>query len=440
MKVLKLLVALFIVHVQLAEAQNINLFARTDSLIGRIEQSDRGMGSVSVFMNGEEVYKRHYGFASLESQMPIDDKTLFRIGSISKTFTATLVLKQVELGKLKLTDSLSKWFPMFGNSRKITIRHLLSHQSGIYNFTSDATYLQWNVQPHSRKELLERMLRYPNVFMPGEKTEYSNSNYVLLTWILEEVSGETYSNLLDKWIVKPAGLKQTFFTTDPAMPLASSYNRTTSWIKSTDTHESIPLGAGAIVSTPSELNRFLFALLSGKLLSPGSLTAMKTISADRFGLGLIKVPFYTYTGYGHTGGIDGFQSQLFGFRNDSVVVAITANAVMYPINELMIGILSDVFQLPFQLPVFKSAVETSPEQLQAYTGVYSAAGLPIKLTISVQDGVLTGQGTGQPSFPLTCTGPHQFAFEQAGIVLEFQPAQHQMVLIQMGNRFVMKKE
>lgn len=440
MKALKLIIALLVVFIQLAGAQTGALFSGTDSLINLIEKSDRGMGSVSVFVNGKEVYKRHYGYSSLDPKVAVNDATLFRIGSISKTFTAALVMKQIELGKLKLTDPLSNWFPTIANSRKITIKHLLSHQSGIYNFTNDATYLQWNTQLHSQKDLLERIVRYPNVFMPGEKTEYSNSNYVLLTWILEEVSGEKYAGLLEKWILKPTGLKQTFFTTDSAMPLAESYTRTTDWVKSAETHESIPLGAGSIVSTPTELNRFLVALLSGQLLRPESLDAMKSISAERFGLGLIKVPFYNYTGYGHTGGIDGFQSQLFGFRNDSVAVAITSNAVVYPLNELMIGILSDVFHLQFQLPVFKPAIVTTPEQLQSYAGVYSTAGLPIKLTISVNEGVLTAQGTGQPSFPLTCTGPHQFAFEQAGIVLEFQPAQKQMVLIQMGNRFVMKKE
>jgi CubicO group peptidase (beta-lactamase class C family) len=440
MKALKLISVLLVVFIQLAGAQTGTMFSRTDSLISLIEKSDRGMGSVSVFLNGEEVYKRHYGFSSLENKVAVNDNTLFRIGSISKIFTAALVFKQIELGRLKLSDPLSKWFPTIGNSRKITIKHLLSHQSGIYNFTNDASYLQWNTQPHSRKNLLERILRYPNVFMPGEKTEYSNSNFVLLTWILEDVSGEKYTDLLEKWVLKPTGLKQTFFTTDSAMPLAASYTYTTSWVKSAETHESIPLGAGSIVSTTTELNRFLVALLSGKLLHSESLEAMKSISADRFGLGLIRVPFHNYTGYGHTGGIDGFQSQLFGFRNDSVTVAITSNAVIYPVNELMIGVLSDVFQLPFRLPVFKTAIETTPEQLQSYAGVYSTPGLPVKITVSLKEGILTAQGTGQPSFPLTCTGPHQFAFEQAGIVLEFQPAQKQMVLVQMGNRFVMKKE
>ena len=174
-------------------------------------------------------------------------------------------------------------------------------------------------------------------------------------------------------------------------------------------------------------------------MNDSSLAGMMT-TTERFGRGLIKVPFYERTGWGHTGGIDGFQSQLFSFRNDSVSVAITSNAVSYPVNELMIAILSDVFHKSFDLPVFKKALEAKPEELQVYAGVYTATGLPIKLTISIKEGMLTGQGTGQPAFPLTRTGAHQFSFDPAGIVLEVVPSKKQMVLIQMGTRFVMTKE
>lgn len=433
------IVVLFLLGWVKAAGQQLLSFARTDSLIDRILEFDKGMGAISVYKSGSEIYQRKYGYSSLEAKQPIDDATLFRIGSISKTFTATLVFKQIELGKLKLSDPLSNWFPLFGNARKITIRHLLSHQSGIYNFTNDASLLQWNSLPHSRKELLDRMLKYPNVFMPGEKTEYSNSNYVLLSWILEDATGSSYAQLLDHYILKPVGLKQTFYTTDSTMPLASSYSMLTTWTKAPVSHQSVPLGAGAIVSTPTELNRFIEALFSGRLVNDSSLAGMMT-TTERFGRGLIKVPFYERTGWGHTGGIDGFQSQLFSFRNDSVSVAITSNAVSYPVNELMIAILSDVFHKSFDLPVFKKALEAKPEELQVYAGVYTATGLPIKLTISIKEGMLTGQGTGQPAFPLTRTGAHQFTFDPAGIVLEFVPSKKQMVLIQMGTRFVMTKE
>lgn len=439
MKTKCLLLFLLTLDVFPSGSQVLSDFARTDSLINRIIEFNKGMGAVSVFKNGNEIYQRNYGFESVEKNKFIDDHTLFRIGSISKTFTATLILKQIELGKLNLSDPLSKWFPLFGNARTITIRHLLSHQSGIYNFTKDSNILQWNSLPHSRKELLDRMLRYPNVFMPGEKTEYSNSNYVLLTWILEDLTGKKYADLLAEWIVKPLGLKQTFYTADSLKPLASSYYWANQWQLATASHESVPLGAGAIVSTPAELNRFIRALLTGKLVNDSSLHTMMTASG-RFGMGLMSAPFKQRTAWGHTGSIDGFQSQLFYFRDDSVSIALTSNAVLYPLNELSICVLSDVFNEPFNLPVFKKAMETDPEQLKAYTGVYSAVGLPIKLTISIKDNILTGQGTGQPAFPLSRTGAHQFSFEQAGIVLEFIPVKKQMVLIQMGNRFVLTKE
>lgn len=414
-------------------------FASVDSLFDQIEQFDRGFGAVSVFNHGEEVYSRFYGFSSVEKHTPNDSSTLFRIGSVSKTFTAVIIFKLIEEGKIKLDDPLRKWFPQFGNARKITVRHLLGHQSGLYNFTNDAKHDEWRVNPFSKKELLTKLLHYPNVFMPGTRTEYSNTNYVLLSWIAEEASGQSYAELLKRIVVVPANLTSTFSATEKSLNMAHSYKRMRDWQLVPPTHESIPLGAGALVSTPAELNRFMQALFTGKLISGQSLAEM-TSGGERIGLGLIKVPFHEREAWGHTGGIDGFQTRTFYFPADSVSVSVTSNGVVFPQNDMMIAVLSEVFDKPYTLPVFKKIIDVDPEQLVRYTGVYSATGLPIQLTITVKDGVLIGQGTGQPPFPLVCTGPNQFEFEAGGILLIFTPQQKQMVLQQMGNRFVMKKE
>lgn len=416
-----------------------SILLKTDTLIDRIEQSNRGMGAVSVFKHGKPVYQRQYGLSSIELQRKNDELTLFRIGSVSKTFTATILFKLMEEGKLSLTDSLGKWFPLFGNARTITIQHMLTHQSGLYNFTNDPSYLEWNTREWSRKDLVSKMLLYPNKFMPGTQTEYSNTNYVLLSWIAEDASGESYPELLKRIITGPCGLTHTFSCADSTMKVADSYTLKKEWERVEPTHESIPLGAGALVSTPADLNRFIYALFTGQLISEQSLKTMTTIN-NGIGMGIFKVPFYEKEALGHTGGIDGFQSQLFYFPADSVSIALTANAVLYPLNELSKGVLSDVYHKAFDLPVFNQILYLSPEELKKYEGVYSAAGLPINLTIREKDGILTGQGTGQPSFPLSCTAPHRFSFEQAGITLEFNLTKKQMVLIQMGNRFVMTKE
>lgn len=412
-----------------------------DSLFNLIEAYDRGMGAVSVYKNGQKIYGRHYGYSSLEDSVRNDETTLFRIGSVSKTFTATLIFKLIEERRLSLSDPLSKWFPLFGNARAITIQHLLRHQSGLYNFTNDAAYTSWNTSAQTREALLSKLLKYPNVFMPGTKTEYSNTNFVLLSWIAEMASGQTYAQLLKRIVTEPLQLKQTFSSEPPSAKTAASYVKKKFWNREAVTHESIPLGAGALLSTPDDLNLFIQGLFAGKLVSDTSLQKMRNITNETMmGMGFMTAPFYERTAFGHTGGIDGFQSRLFYFPSDSVSIAITSNAVFYPINDITIAILSKLFGKQYSLPVFREGINVAEKELEQFTGTYSAPGIPIKLTIFIKDGILNGQGTGQPVFPLTCTAPATFSFEQGGIVLEFQPAKKQMVLVQMGARIVMKKE
>lgn len=428
----------------LLSAKNASAFpgsSTIDSLFNRIEQYDKGMGSVSVFKNGNKVYGRNYGFSSLEDSVKNDATTLFRIGSVSKTFTATLIFKLIEEGRLTLSDPLSKWFPLFGNARAITLQHLLSHQSGLYNFTNDEAFLSWNTSAQTRETLLAKLVRYPNVFMPGTKTEYSNTNYLLLTWIAEMASGESYAQLLKRVITDPLQLKQTFSNQPVGSNVASSYTRIKEWKKETPTHESIPLGAGALLSTPDDLNQFIHGLFSGKIIRESSLNKMTTITPETtLGMGFFKAPFYERSAYGHTGGIDGFQSRMFYFPTDSVSVAITSNAVVFPLNDIMIAILSKMFGVSYSLPVFKKELILPEAELEKFTGSYSAPGLPIKLKVFVKDLILHAQGTGQPEFPLASTSPTVFSFEKGGIVIEFIPAKKQLVLLQMGARFVMNKE
>jgi D-alanyl-D-alanine carboxypeptidase len=417
-------------------SQGVFAFDRADSLISRVEHYQRGMGAVSVFRNGMEVYQRCYGSTAIGKAN--DSTSLFRIGSVSKTFTAAIIFKLIEEGRLQLNDPLEKWFPLFGNARLITVRHLLGHRSGLYNFTNDGAYNQWKGNPITRSELHARLLMYPNIFMPDEKTEYSNTNYVLLTWIAEDASGEGFDELLDRIVVKPASLQKTFVYSDSTMNIADSYRFRYEWELMDTTHESVALGAGALVSTPTDLNRFLYALFNGKIITHATLQLMMN-ATDGVGFGLFKAPFYDRQAWGHSGVIDGFQSRAFYFIEDSVAIAVTANAASYPLNELMIGVLSDVFDLPFELPVFHEYIAVDPETLKQYEGEYAALGVPVKITVRIENGALVGQGTAQPSFPLVCTGRHRFSFDAGGIVIEFQPERRQLVLQQMGRRIIMKK-
>jgi len=184
--------------------------------------------------------------------------TKYKIGSISKTFTTVLVFKAIDENKLKLTDNIDRYFPSIENAKKITIDNLLCHRSGIHNFTDLEDYLKWNTQKKSEKELLEIIAKGGSDFEPDTKAEYSNSNFVLLSFILQKIYKKDYAQLLNEMIIKPLHFKNTYF----GKPInikdneCFSYSFNGNWTKETETDMSIPLGAGAIVSTPSDLTKF----------------------------------------------------------------------------------------------------------------------------------------------------------------------------------------
>jgi D-alanyl-D-alanine carboxypeptidase len=415
--------------------------ARMDSLFSLLEENNKGMGSISLFQNGEEVYQRSFGFASIEHNQQSEAATRYRIGSISKTFTATIILKLIEQNQLSLNTPLGDYFPQIKDSDKITVEHLLRHRSGIFNITQNPDYLTYHTQPQSRDDLVNKIASFDKVFEPGEKAAYSNSNYILLTFIAEEAGDKSYSEMLYEFIAKPCGLKNTYVGTksDLTKNEASSYKWMEQWKLEEETDMSIPQGAGAVVSTPTDLNLFLNCLFDGKLLTSVSLEAMKTIQ-DGFGLGLIEVPFYDHKGIGHNGGIDGFLSSAFYFPEDDFSVALCSNGLSYPINDILIGVLSIYFGKDYDLPAFKEPLALTSEDLDQYLGVYSSPSIPLKLTIFKNENILMGQGSGQPAFPLEAVDTHQFKFDQANLKIDFQPEANTLKLMQSGMEFIMTKE
>ena len=405
-----------------------------------LEAHDKFMGSVAVAKDGAIIYTRAIGFADIENSQKADENTKYRIGSISKTFTAVLVLKAVEEKKISLDQSIDRYFPSIENASEITVQQLLQHRSGIHNFTDNPDYLTWNTRSKTEQELVDIIAGGGSDFQPGSKAAYSNSNFVLLTYMLEKVYGKPYADLLQEYIIAPLGLTNTRFggKIEPGNNEAKSYRFVNGWKPENETDMSIPLGAGAIVSTPGDLALFSTALFNGQLLAPESLDRMKTI-VDGFGMGLIQIPFYDRTGYGHTGGIDGFRSVFSYFTDGNISYALTCNGTAMDNNAISIAVLSAVFGKPFDIPVF-SSYRTTPDQLETYVGVYASEAVPLKLTVMTDGGTLMAQATGQSAFPLEATAEDIFKFDPAGVVLEFDPAAHTVLLKQNGAQFLFTKE
>jgi D-alanyl-D-alanine carboxypeptidase len=422
-------------------AQNFNK-AKADSLMAAIAENNKAMFSVSITQRGVPIYGKAIGYSTINgsNKTPATTSTRYRIGSITKTFTAVMTFQLIDEGKLKLNTPVSDFFPGLLNGNKITIEHLLNHSSGLHNFTNDSSYVSSLDKKVTKEEMMTKFKAMPVDFEPGSKHEYSNTNYVLLGYIVEALDKETYALSLKKRILNKIGLANTYYggKISASVKEADSYSWKNGWQKEKETDMSIPGGAGAIVSTPGDLNVFIKALIDGKLVSALSLAKMETIK-DGYGMGLFATPFYKYIGFGHNGSIDGFQSFVGYFPEGEFAVSFTANGVNTVMNNVLVGFLSLVYNRPYVIPEFKT-FNVSPEALDKFLGIYSNEQMPVKITITRKEDVLFAQATGQPAFPLEAASGTVFKFDQAGIVIDFDFMKKQLTMKQGGGAYIFKKE
>lgn len=414
--------------------------SRLDTFLLLLEKHNKAMGCLKINPAQGPGYERCFGMARIDKNRKNDRSTLFRVGSVSKTFTAVIVLKLVEQGKLSLGDRLDLWFPEIENAHQITIEHLLRHRSGIYNFTDTSEYEQYYTQPATHAEMLARITRYGSVFKPGERMQYSNSNYLLLAYIAEKVSGKDYATLVKEMIVLPCGLKNTRpgDVTDTATQGALSYRMLNGWLPDPLTHSSVSTGGGSLVSTPDDLIRFMQCLMNGHLVSSESLRLMMSMQ-DGYGMGLVKYPFYEKEVYGHTGGIDAFRAFVGFVPSDSIYIALCSNGLAVSLNDILIGALSIWYGMPYQLPDFSTAV-VDPLLLKRYEGTYISKQLPLEIRVWEKEGQLMAQATGQSEFPLEAVSDTTFRFTPAQIQMIFDAQGQGFTLRQAGMEFSFTKK
>lgn len=396
--------------------------AKLDQYLDTLQAHDKAMLSLAVVKNGEAIYQKSIGFADVENKQKADQDTQYRIGSITKVYTATMIFQLIDEGKLSLDTKLTEYYPKVKNAKKITISMLLSHRSGIHNFTSTPEYTSYMTQPKSKAEMVKLIEKLDSDFQPDSKASYSNSAYVLLGFIIEDITKDTYANQLQHRITAKLNLSRTEYggPIDVKNNQAKSYTYNASgWAPATVTDMSIPHGAGAIISTPTEVAIFLSGLLSGKLVSADSLAKMQELNQG-FGRGLFQFPFYDKKAFGHNGGIDGFSSATGYFATDDVAFAVTANGMNYALNDINIAVLSIYYDRPYDIPDFdQKPVELAVNDLKKYEGIFSSQAIPVKISVKVDDGDLTAQSPGQPVLKLTPYSASEFRFDPAGIIMIF---------------------
>lgn len=422
-------------------AQTLNK-SKLDSLFASLQNHNKAMGSLAISKNGVVVYQKQTGYrlANGNEKLPSDVHTKYRIGSITKMFTATMVFQLIEEGKLSLNTPLSTWYPELPNAAKITISNLLDHRSRLHNFTNDPAYIQYMKLPRTEDQMIATFTKMKPDFEPDAKAQYSNTNFVLLGYIIEKITKKTYPEELKERITSKLGLKDTYYggKTSVVNNEAYCYSFGSSQTEEPATDMSIPGGAGAILSTPTDLVKFIEALFAAKLISTEHLDLMKT-QKEHYGMAMFESDFDNKKGFGHNGGIDLFTSVLTYFPDDKLAIAYCSNGDLYGTDKIKNDALHIYFNDPFTVPEFKT-ITLKTEDLDKYLGVYSSTQLPLKITITKDNNTLKAQATGQGQFSLDALGADKFGFDAAGIVMEFEPAKSQFTLKQGGGTYLFTKD
>lgn len=411
--------------------------AKLDHLFDRLLEKNKGMGSICIAKNGKVVYSRSFGYSQINDTMkvPFAGDTRFRISSITKMYTAVMIFQLIEEGKLALDDKLDKFFPQIPNASKITIAQILSHRSGIPNINPDGSGLR----PRTQEERVAEIAKGQPDFEPGTRHLYSNSGFVLLGYIVEKVGGKPYQNALKDRIVSKLGLKNTYMgtgNTSVERNESLSYRWLGGWKEAREPDYSITVGAGAILSTPLDMTKFIQGLFDLQLISQKSLDQMKFMQDDE-GMGMEPFTFDGKPLYGHTGGSNTSGAWLAYYPEEKLAMAYTTNAKIYPVRDIVSGVFDIYWNRPYEIPSF-DAFKISPQMLDQYTGVYTAPGAPVKWTVTRKDSILFIQN-GETPLPLEATAENKFTIT-TGVTVEFDAAKKQMTIRRPQGERVFTKE
>ena len=300
-----------------------------DSYINSYVNAGDFSGCILISSHDNEIFKSCYGKANYETNVDNQYSTQFKIGSISKQFTAVAILILEEKGLMNTSDKLSKYFPNYKYGGEITIEHLLTHRSGIKDIYNIDGFNKMTSSGTSFHILTDSLLNAPLQFEPGSQFTYSNGGYAVAARIIEEVSGLNYGSFLKQYIFDPLGLNNTkheLLNTNNTQ-LAKGYEP----LGFKDRKETIAVnpdllkGSGSLVSTVSDLNKWIISLKEKSLLTPQSYHKFFNNYGSNYGLGLSIYTVLGYEVFGHDGRINGFISDYLHYKKDDITIIISGN-------------------------------------------------------------------------------------------------------------------
>lgn len=344
---------------------------KIDSLIQKAVQLNRFNGSVLVSKNGRIVYEKAYGYQNVEKNILNTPNTVYQIGSTTKEFTAAVILKLIENHQLSLDDKLSNYFPDFVRGNEITIKHLLTHTSGIYEILRDPVAFNGGTQPRSKEQMLSFFINKPLDFDPGTQYSYCNSGYMLLGLIIEKVTGKSYEQVVKDFILKPLKMNHTGFDFVglQSRDKAVGYSKYTKKIKeaSVSWDSTATYSAGSLYSTVDDLYRWHKGLLNYKVYNKASLEKATIPFLEGYGLGCWIDMIYDKKVVSHGGNIFGFTGYFGRIQEEDVSIIILNNIFNRQIETIGLSILAILYDKPYS---YFDETKLMPEALEKYVGEY----------------------------------------------------------------------
>jgi len=404
--------------------------AEFDKIFQEHYKADGPGAAVLVAKKGKIIYQKAIGKADLELEVPLRPDHVFRIGSVTKQFTAAAILRLAEEGKLALEDELTKFIPDYPTlGKRITVEQLLNHTSGIKSYTN---MLTWDAETRRKdftpSELVDYFKDQPMEFEPGADYNYNNSGYVLLGFIIEKISGKTYAQYIDEQFFKPLGMKNSYY--GDVQPIiknrADGYSEGSpgTYVHADYLSMTQPYAAGSLLSTVEDLYIWTKAVHSGKVLKPESLKKAFTPHIlpnghdTRYGYGWQIGNVLGSITIEHGGGINGFLSTLMYIPGEDICVAMLSNCDCNPPDEPAAKMAAALLGRAYQ-PLSKTV---DAKLLEDYVGVYENAKKEQRF-ITVDNGQLFSQRPGGSKFKIISFGKDKFFFENsfARIAFEREP-------------------
>jgi len=378
---------------------------KADDYLNSELKSERFEGSVMVARSNQVVFMKGYGLANRELDVANAPNTKFRLASLTKQFTALSILILQEQGKLSVEDPISKFVPGCPDAwSKIKIRHLLTHTSGIPDYTRLPDYISSMTLAYPPEKMMRSLRDKPLEFEPGERFAYCNSGYVILGYIVEKASGQSYEQFLQQFVFRPLGMKDSgcdhFETVLPHRATGYTPDGAT-WVNSAYVDLTIPHGDGALYSTVEDFFRWYQCWREQKLVSADSWKAMTTPVKENYGFGIAVVEQFGQKELAHDGRVNGFVASMRWLPSSDIFVAAFANSDAAHSGDVADNLVALLLDQPLRRPTDATSSKLTPGQLQLLVGRYRMVEKPeLICTITASGERLFLQSTGLPKFEL----------------------------------------